>query len=141
MLGACNRTSKEATKTKKQAELKKEVSTPKKVEKATVNEDFNSFYNKFHRDSVFQIKRIKFPLEGYAIDTSEQTTVWNKNNWITHRNTIDAVDTAVFKVETIKQVGTYYEKIFIEGGGFASERLFKRINGKWYLVKYIDEDL
>lgn len=141
ILGACNRTSKEVTKNKTKSETKVEVIKPKKTDKVAVYEDFESFYTKFHHDSIFQIKRVKFPLEGYAIDTSEQATRWSKNNWITHRNTVNKIDTAVFTIETSKQKNSYYEKVYIEGGGFSSERAFKRINGKWFLVKFVDEDL
>lgn len=141
ILASCNRTSKEVTKSKKEKETKPAVVKANKIEKATAFEDFESFYTKFHEDSIFQIQRVKFPLEGYAIDTSEQSTTWSKNNWITHKNTVQKIDTSVFTIETNKQSNAYHEKIYIDGGGFSSERVFKRINGKWYLVKFVDEDL
>jgi hypothetical protein len=127
-MASCNRSSKELTKAKT-------------VEKKTVYEEFDFFYKKFHADSNFQVKRVKFPLEGYAMDTAEQSKPWNKSDWIMHRYTVQSVDTSMFKIETSATNNLYYEKIYIEGGGFASERVFKRLNGKWYLVKFIDEDL
>ena len=33
------------------------------------SEDFDSFYLKFHRDTLFQISRIIFPLDGYNLDS------------------------------------------------------------------------
>lgn len=138
---ACNRTSKEVTQTNEKTPEKTITTAPKKVEKTMVNEDFDGFYVKFHSDSTFQLKRIKFPLDGYSIDTSEASTSWAKNNWVMHKNTIQSIDTSMFKTEINKSNNSYSEKIYIDGGGFASERDFKRINGKWYLVKFIDEDL
>ncbi len=136
----CNRTSKEVTKTEPQI-AKPEVTKPKPIKKAATYESFNTFYKHFHNDSIFQISRIKFPLDGYAIDTSETAVKWNKKNWIMHRYNINDIDTSQFKVETTHDKNNYTEKIYIEGGGFKNERKFKRINGKWYLISYIDENL
>ena len=140
ILFSCNRTSKEIT---KEVEI---INTPKRENKQPIKapiprEDFNTFYNKFHDDSVFQIDRVKFPLKGYAMDTSESQLAWEKNSWVMHRNTIQDIDTSQFKINVEKTEYLYKEKVFIEGGGFASERIFKQINGKWYLVSFIDVDL
>ncbi len=136
----CNRTSKEVTKSNTQTE-KAKVTSLKPIKKAAVYENFNTFYNHFHNDSVFQVSRVKFPLKGYAIDTSEIPVNWKKDNWIMHKYNINDIDTALFKVETAHDKNSYTEKIYIEGGGFKNERKFKRINGKWYLISYIDENL
>jgi hypothetical protein len=137
---ACNRTTKEITSTE-QAETKPATAKPKPVVKTPVNESFEPFYIKFHKDSVFQMSRIKFPLQGYAIDTSEMPITWTKNNWVMHHSTIQQVDTSRYKVESELHNTYYKEKIYIEGGGFSAERIFKKLNGKWYLVSFIDEDL
>lgn len=141
MLFSCNKTSKEVTTNNKKKSESPVLKPAKSLNKTSNYESFDPFYKKFHEDSIFQINRVKFPIEGYAVDTSEQATKWTKTNWIMHRNTVQKIDTSKFTIETNKQKNTYYEKIYIEGGGFASERFFKRINGRWYLVKFIDEDL
>ena len=137
---SCNRTSKEVAKSGAQTPSSK-VTPLKPIEKTAVFEDFDQFYTKFHIDTVFQISRIKFPLKGHAMDTSEIPVEWKKNNWIMHKSNIYDIDTTLFNVEILSEPNNYAEKIYIEGGGFANERIFKRINGKWYLVSYIDEDL
>ena len=43
-------------------------------------EDFDRFYDKFHKDSIFQISRIKFPLDGAKFDSGEEMK-WSINNW------------------------------------------------------------
>ena len=97
-------------------------------------ENFNSFYNRFHSDSLFQISRVKFPLAN-----SEKADI-EKNNWIMHRSTINNIDTSMFKTKITKTDNYYKEVIYIEGGGFYLERVFKRINGKWYLTSFVDEN-
>jgi len=47
-------------------------------------------------------------------------------------------------VYTIKLSGSptlKKEELYIEGGGFRVERQFQKMNGKWYLIEYIDENL
>lgn len=121
----------------------KEVKTikPKTIEKSISYEDFDAFYSKFHKDSSFQMSRIKFPLRGYDMDTSENTKQWSKNNWIMHRAMVNEVDTSQYKVDVISKPNYKKEKIYIDGGGFNSERIFKRENGKWYLILFVNEEM
>lgn len=137
---SCNKTSKEFTKPDRKKTETQETSI--KLTKHTVpSESFDSFYNKFHKDSLFQLSRVTFPLKGYAMDTSENIMVWKKENWIMHKNTTQEMDTSIFKVETEKSPHLYKEKIYIEGGGYSSERVFQKVNGKWYLVQFFDQNL
>lgn len=80
-------------------------------------------------------------MKGHYTDTVGDLHKWNSGNWIMHRSEIQTVDTSMYEVE-IKDFNDYKtELLFIEGGGFKVERKFKRINGKWYLVYYADENL
>lgn len=131
----CNRTTKELTTTEPPKIERTEKASPPALE------SYASFYKKFHKDSIFQISRIMFPMKGHFIDTVGDLHKWNSNNWIIHRSEIQTVDTSVYKVE-LKDFNDFKtELLFIEGGGFKVERKFKRINGKWYLVYYTDENL
>jgi len=138
---ACNRGAKELTKAKDVPQTQTRSVVPNYAAKTTTVENFDQFYRKFHYDSLFQISRVKFPLEGYHMDSLEQKKEWHKENWLMHRNSVQTIDTTIFKVDIKKLDNQYQEKVIIEGGGFALEREFKRINGVWYLVRLIDEDL
>ena len=53
-------------------------------------ESFNSFYEKFHRDSLFQVAHVIWPLKGEkSINTDSSTTEvreysWTPETWIMH---------------------------------------------------------
>lgn len=107
-------------------------------------ENFDSFYLRFHSDTLFQTQRINFPLKGYDIneensigmDTSE--FFWDRKNWEYH---------ILFKVlapyaRQRKQVkDTLIEKIFIPNSGFFTERKFVCKERKWYLEFYGNQEL
>ncbi len=138
---SCNRTTKEVTTISKEEvkpEIKKEST---KKSKAVKYENYNTFYNRFHRDSLFQMSRVKFPIGGYFTDTVGEERTWSKTNWIMHRSKIQEADTSIYKVNIESATTVKKEELFIEGGGFKVERKFQRINGKWFLVYYIDENL
>ncbi len=97
-------------------------------------EKFETFNKRFHSDSVFQLKRIAFPIQGgyFATDTFFS---WTPENWILHRNAIgEAVDKAIFD-HTIKRLDKMVtEKITISNSGFSFERRFTLKNRIWYLT-------
>jgi len=134
-ISACNRTQKESV-VEKAPDTEKHVTkkaTKTAVKKATT-ENFNSFYKRFHTDSIFQISRVKFPvIKGENPETE-------KKNWMMHRATVSSIDTSMFKTKITKTGNYYKEVIYIDGGGFYLEREFKRINGKWYLTSFVDEN-
>jgi len=138
-LFSCNGTIKESTKTKDQgnADLTPEVAKPK----TETSEDYSTFYNRFHADSLFQMSRIKFPIEGYFTDTLGNEVKWSKSNWIMHRTKIQDADTLVYTIKLSGSPTLKKEELYIEGGGFRVERQFQKMNGKWYLIEYIDENL
>ena len=103
-------------------------------------EDFDRFYDKFHKDSIFQISRIKFPLDGAKFDSGEEMK-WSKNNWTMLKTRIFDVDTTEFKIEFKKNNDSFYQKYWIENSGFWGEYKFKLIENKWYLVYAVDHNL
>jgi hypothetical protein len=55
-------------------------------------EDFNAFYDRFHRDSAFQMEHISWPLSGApsAFDTTFQGKdisgfTWAQEDWVMHK--------------------------------------------------------
>ena len=52
--------------------------------------DFNAFYQRFHRDSAYQLAHIRFPLEGLpgGADSLQLTTTdfrFRRADWVLHR--------------------------------------------------------
>ena len=110
------------------------------AEKARSSENFDSFYEKFHRDSIFQLSRIKFPIEGKKIQEFKKEG-WSSKNWEVLRSKISDVDTTKFKVSAIKTDSTFIEKCYIPNSGFYTEYRFKLIDGKWNLVYALDQNI
>src|SRR5690606_20979735 len=95
-------------------------------------ESFESFYIRFHKDSLFQIDRIKFPLPG--INTDEMTVedslyFWNKKDWLMH----NAIDTSKFFKKMFGSDHLVEEVITSNEPGVFVKRKFENLKGKWYL--------
>ena len=52
-----------------------------------IPEDFREFYDQFHKDSVYQVNHIIFPLSGLPAEDSlkSDSFTWNKVDWIMHK--------------------------------------------------------
>lgn len=107
-------------------------------QKTIEQENWESFYIKFHKDSVFQISRIKFPLEGYGIYEDEGEIRWSRNNWKLLIGGIFDVDTSQYKTEYVKTDTLVTTRIYIPDSGFDVKEKYKLIDGKWYLVYFYD---
>ena len=108
--------------------------------KKNSGEDFDKFYERFHEDSVFQVSRLKFPLEGMSIKGYERIQ-WTKDNIPLLKTKIYDVDTTQFKVTYKKTEKMFTQKVWIENSEFSSEYRFELIHKKWYLVYVLDQDL
>jgi hypothetical protein len=121
-----------------------------------IDENFDEFYKKFYKDSLFQVSRVVFPLKGFNSDEYDPELgdknppyFWKKKDWI-FLHTLDqdklkdihedGVD--VYR-KTIKHNSSLMvtEKMYMEESGYSEERRFKKNNGKWYLVFYSFKDL
>lgn len=103
-------------------------------------ESFDVFYKQFHRDSLFQISRIKFPLPGINSDemTIEDTSYyWKKADWLMQH----MIDTTLFSRKMSVSDNIVEEVIRSNDPGFFIKRDFKSIKGNWYLVLYEDVNL
>ena len=112
-------------------------SNEKKVKE---RERFDVFYKEFHKDSLFQISRIKFPLPGINTDDMEvedTTYFWKKEEWSMHH----MVDTTLFFKKTSISDSIVEEEITSEDPGVYIKRKFQYTQGKWYLVLYEDVNL
>jgi len=96
-------------------------------------ENFDKFYDQFHKDSIFQMTRIQFPLAG-GISDGQGEEKWTKKNWIPLKMKITEVDTTEYKTSSYKTDSLYSEKIWLNNSGFWQEYTFKLIDKKWFLV-------
>ncbi len=113
-----------------------------------ITEDFLKFYHQFHRDSIFQMNHILFPLHGIPTFTKKgvfenEDYRWNKNDWQLHLPIDEDSDFSKFwlrsnnlKMEDGSEVSLLIESILNEGASYGIQRRFMKIDDKWYLVYY-----
>lgn len=99
-------------------------------------EDYFVFYQKFHQDSLFQVERVRFPLDGYSIEGG-QITSWDENSWVMHKNGLADIDTSIYKTERNTRFGVIQERIYLPNSGMLIERHFSLLNKKWFLTFYL----
>ena len=121
--------------------LKLNLKSPESNTTETQNlpEDFRSFYNQFHTDSIFQIQHITFPLDGVekANDGPGDILVtikWQQNNWELHKPFNDHNGTFDRSYTIVGPI--IIEEINDRNNYFSMERRFARIDGEYHLIYY-----
>ncbi|MCW5923068.1 MAG: hypothetical protein KIS77_12025 [Saprospiraceae bacterium] len=122
--------------------------THKEAEQVTqttvkVPQDFLDFYDRFHRDSAYQLAHISWPLQG---DTDEQTEnggtrrksiIWEQADWRIQTLDFDLND-YVFDRHLLGEM-LLVEVIKPKAANFGIERRFaKQSDGEWMLIYYSD---
>ena len=74
-------------------------------------ENFDKFYDKFHKDMTFQKSRLKFPLQGH----NELGQAWTSANWQLMKGKIYAVDKSQYKVDIKRTSNSFFQKVWIDG--------------------------
>jgi hypothetical protein len=106
--------------------------------------DFLQFYEQFHKDSIFQMNHIGWPLMGETTMQSDSGRIykepieWQQSTWEMHRNI--NISTGEFQ-RSWKLFGDLMVTERIKGleSGFRMERRFaKASNGDWSLIFYSD---
>jgi hypothetical protein len=140
LLGSCNNNSNLVT----------EIKSSETTALATVQkqENFDVFFNKFQKDSIFQIDRIDFPLkcyiyesgsymddEGNVVDLDNSEIVFEKENWnyqifVGYKNFISKITDSEYNLE-----------LQIEDTGVSINYIFRLYNDFWYLVEIKDESM
>lgn len=101
---------------------------------------FADFYQKFHRDSIFQMSHIVFPLEGLpdnadSLTLANQDYRWLPENWrMQHQFDFEMSE---FKREIIPlNENMVLERILHQSGEFGMVRRFALIGNEWHLIYY-----
>lgn len=109
-------------------------------------EDFHEFLRDFARDSVFQIKRVKFPFEHDLLNVATlgmDTIYISIKEWKYKPLPVLNVEYRIqFYDNFDRELKDTNERVLsIEGNGNGLDYslYFKYISGKWYLVKIVDK--
>lgn len=100
---------------------------------------FRKFYENFHRDSIYQLNHIRFPLEGIPERENHPEDLanfyWKKDDWILHRpfNPMDGSFIRDFQSLGEEMV---IERIHHSEADFGMLRRFSRDGDDWYLIYY-----
>ena len=110
---------------------------PQENQVLTVEEDFNAFFEKFKKDSVFQKQRVVFPLK---------VRVFNIDNLKTEENSLEEKDYEFLKIDENevsmeKKISKDSVKIILKGkdNGIYIETQFLKDKGIWKLESYNDQ--
>lgn len=102
--------------------------------------DFTEFYEKFHSDSIYQMKHIEFPLKGFPNQADSATIAgdnfyWTADTWKIHNMKAfnDSLFTRKFDVPLPTAVN---EIVFQKNTPFAMVRRFFKKGDDWYLIYY-----
>ncbi|HJW29232.1 MAG TPA: hypothetical protein VJ508_08255, partial [Saprospiraceae bacterium] len=107
----------------------------------TLPKDFIEFYDRFHRDTAYQMAHINFPLEG--LPNSQNDTVsnpterfyWQRSTWIKHNPFTDPSQQfdQWFETPTDRVVEHW---IHMKGTNLFLHRRFAKLDDGWYLIYY-----
>lgn len=109
-------------------------------------EDFDEFFYKFMIEPDFQLSRVKFPLafigfkDGYPGDDID-TIYFTNDKWEHNSYYIDKTSIPVIYDNYEMKLQNTDERIFVWSGvenGIYVSSYFKRIDGKWFLIKEED---
>ena len=110
---------------------------PQENQVLTVEEDFNTFFEKFKKDSVFQKQRVVFPLK---------VRVFNIDNLKTEENSLEEKNYEFLKIDENevsieKKISKDSVKIILKGkdNGIYIETQFLKDKGIWKLESYNDQ--
>ncbi len=97
-------------------------------------EDFRHFYAQFETDSLFQMKRIEFPMIGQNPNGSKERFFWNEENWVVQKKINP--DNDEIHMQPFLDMGDLMRVRMLIQQKFMIENLFSLINNKWFLTEY-----
>ncbi len=116
-------------------------SPPSMQEQNTLPQDFISFYDKFHTDSLYQLNHIVWPLRGIPRVTNQsveelQKFEWKKKDWVLHSKP-DPADKELIIEYDLSVPNIITENIHFRNTELRMMRRFAKSNkGEWFLIYY-----
>lgn len=105
---------------------------------ADLPEGFVPFYERFHRDMVFQKEHIAFPLDGIpAGEDLPGDFAWTADNWIDHKR-FDSSNDEFEQRFTVLSEDFVVETITKKGTNITMQRRFARLAEGWHLIYYVE---
>lgn len=106
-------------------------------------DDFKVFYDRFHKDSAFQMAHIVWPLKGDAPQRIDSTTyqqvakVWEPENWRLHK-AVDHTDKYLkFSYNMVGDILIIEKMTYVMANYGVERRFAKDLNTKeWELIYY-----
>lgn len=110
-----------------------------KEESSALSADFIEFYEKFHNDSLYQIRHCLFPMEGLPDQADSTVNVkefrWTEKTWKMHH----ALSDSTGLVKSFSKLGENMitERMLDEKQGLGMERRFAKMGNEWNLIYYV----
>ena len=110
------------------------------------NESFFAFINEFSNDEDFQLSRIIFPLEYVSWDLEKDTTITiyvKKTEWTYNELFSKNQDGYTVFYDNFECEFQDNDQRVLQWRGFTDMDIrfyFKRMNGKWFLIRYLNYD-
>ncbi len=110
---------------------------PEQLESDSLPQSFLEFYERFHKDSLYQLDHILFPLESKVYESKDEyyDRFWDRENWKTHQ-ALDKNQEGFERKYTLLDDYFISEILTLKAGGFGIERRFAFMDTTWYLVLY-----
>ncbi|QMU66262.1 MAG: DUF4348 domain-containing protein [Flavobacteriaceae bacterium] len=134
-------------KTVKKEPLKKDTIKPFKMPKNCGDTTFDIFFERFGKDSIFQKKRVKYPLKWLYYEGLEDSKLivemtnyksYRFFNFIEDKNAFKK-EYGAFEVVKLKERDTIiYQRRGLDNG-LAIDFKFKKIDDCWFLVEILDK--
>lgn len=97
------------------------------------NEDFQSFRQVYYTDSLFQLQRTEFPLNGRDPKGEQERFYWELDNWRQLKLSDD--NPKIKRLPLLNLDGLMVERMVLQDR-FLIETKFSLVDGKWYLTEY-----
>lgn len=118
----------------------------KEIVYENVDLDFKLFLDLFNKDSVFQMSRVDFPIkvnDFYKVEFELNERTINQNEYHLKKFSINRTSEKESFTDYEQTIEIENEKASIEitgiENGIAIMYQFKKINGKWKLITWIDQ--
>lgn len=111
-----------------------------RLEKTKPNvESFDVFYSRFNSDSIFQINRIDFPMEGFKLEGDYnplqeiENHIWTRDNWnfFSINSGKNSYNFSLEKTDSLIK-----ETITVDNSGFEVYREFKLKDSIWIMTYF-----